>query len=112
MLRRSKRHPSIEPPHPGEGLREDHLPALKISKAAFARALGVSRQTVYDLLDERFSLTAEMAVRLEAVVGGSAESWLNLQMEHDLWHARRKVDVSKLRRLRAPEDEDAEPSVA
>jgi addiction module HigA family antidote len=112
MVQKSKRHPSIEPHHPGEALREDHLPALGISKAAFARALGVSRQTVYDLLDERYSLTAEMAVRLEAVVGGSAEMWLNVQMAHDLWHARRNVDVSQLRRLRAPEDEDAESSVA
>jgi addiction module HigA family antidote len=112
MLGKSKRHPSIEPPHPGEGLREDHLPALEISKAEFARALGVSRQTVYDLLEERYSLTAEMAVRLEAVVGGSAESWLTLQMEHDLWHARRNVDVSKLRGLRAPADAESDSSAA
>ena len=102
MLFRSKRHPSIPVSHPAEYLREDALPALDISKTAFARALGVSRQTLYDLLDEKQGISAAMALRLEKVIGGSAESWLNLQMSYDLWKARQHVDVSKLKRLREP----------
>ena len=101
MLQRSKRHPSIEPHHPAETISEDVLPGLGMSKLAFAKALGVSRQTLHDLLTQKQGVSAQMAVRLEAVIGGSAEMWLNLQAAHDLWHARRKVDTSKLKRLRA-----------
>ncbi len=106
MLRKSKRHPSIRVPHPAEYLREDCLPALGISKTAFAKALGVSRQTLYDLLDEKQGVTAAMALRLEAVVGSTAEHWLNLQIAHDLWKARQSVNVSKLKRLREKLDAD------
>ncbi len=102
MLCRSKRHPSIQASHPADYFHEFGLPALGISKTELAKALGISRQTLYDLLDKRQGVTASMAVRLEKVIGGSAESWLNLQMAHDLWKARRQVDVSKLKRLREP----------
>lgn len=100
MVAKSKRHPSIVPHHPGETLRETVLPALGISKVAFAEALGISRQTLYDLLAERQGVTAEMAVRLEAVVGSSAELWLNVQLTRDLWLARHEVDTSGMKRLR------------
>lgn len=100
MVTRTKRHPSIKPPHPAETLREDVLPALGVSKVALAEALGVSRQTLYDVLAEKQGVSAAMAIRLEAVVGGSAEMWMNLQASHDLWHARREVDVRALKRLR------------
>ena len=99
---RSKRHLSHPVAHPAEGLREDVLPALGMSKTEFAKALGVSRQTLYDLLDEKQGITAAMAVKLEAVVGGSAEFWLRRQATYDLWKARKQVDVSKLKRLREP----------
>lgn len=108
MLRKSKRHPNIPMSHPAVSLREDHVPALQISKTEFARALGISRQTLYDLLDERQGITANIALRLEKVIGGSAEFWLNRQMAYDLWRTRREVDVSKLRRLRAPADDTLE----
>ena len=58
-----ERHHSIDPVHPGEILREDILPALSMSKTAVAAALGVSRQTLYDILNEQQPVTAEMAVR-------------------------------------------------
>jgi addiction module HigA family antidote len=102
MMRRSKRHPSIPVPHPAEYFHEFALPALGISKTALAKALGISRQTLYDFLDERQGVTATMALRLEKVVGGSAEHWLRLQTAHDLWKARRQVDVSRLKPLREP----------
>jgi antitoxin HigA-1 len=93
--------------HPGQYLREDALPALGTSKTAFAQALGVSRQTVYDLLDEKQGISAAMAVRLEAVVGSTADFWLRRQTAYDLWKARQEVDVSGLTRLQ-PQGQPAE----
>lgn len=97
---RSKRHPSIAVSHPAVFLRDHMLPELGMSKTAFAKALGVSRQTLYDFLDEKQGVSASMALRLELVVGASAEHWLALQAAHDLWKARRELDLSNLRRLR------------
>ena len=79
-----ERHPSMEPAHPGEILREDILPALSVSKTAVADALGISRQTLYDILNEKQPVTAEMAVRFGKLFGNGARFWINLQRSHDL----------------------------
>lgn len=92
------RHGDIRPSHPAE-LIDDSLQEIGMSKAALARALGISRNTLYVLLDQRQAVTAAMAVRLEAVLGSTAETWLALQASHDLWRARREVDVSGLERV-------------
>ena len=89
-----ERHPSIDPVHPGEILREDILPALAMSKTAVAAALGVSRQTLYDILNEQQPVTAEMAVRFGKLFGNGAGFWANLQRSYDLAVAERTVDVS------------------
>ena len=99
-MRPTKRHPSIRPPHPGAIIAEG-LGDTSITRANLAKALGVSRNTLYKLLSGKQALTAEMALRISAVWGGSPEMWLNLQMDHDLWHAQRNLDVSKLPRLYA-----------
>ena len=91
-----KRHPSLLPVHPGEILREDVLPALGMTKTAVAGALGISRQTLYDILNEKQPVTAEMAVRLGKLFGNGAAFWLNLQRAHDLAIAERTVDVSEI----------------
>ena len=98
-----ERHPSLVPAHPGEILREDIMPALSISKTAMAGALGVSRQTLYDILNERQPVTAEMAVRFGKLFGNGAGFWINLQRAHDLAIAERTVDVSGIPTLQAPE---------
>ena len=90
----AKRHPSLVPVHPGEILREDVLPALGTTKTAVAGALGISRQTLYDILNEKQPVTAEMAVRFGKLFGNGAAFWLNLQRAHDLAIAERTVDVS------------------
>ena len=95
----SKRHSSIVPVHPGEILRDDAFPALKITKPALADALGVSRQTLHDIMSLKRAITPEMAIRLEAVVGSTAETWLAMQLERDLWQARKTLDVKGLKRL-------------
>lgn len=95
------RHASIAPMHPGELLREDVLPALDMSKTAVAAALGISRQTLYDIIGECQPVTAEMAVRLGKLLGNGAQFWLTLQRNYDLALAQAHVDVSKVPTLHA-----------
>ena len=95
------RHPSIVPAHPGEILREDILPSLALSKTAVAEALGISRQTLYDILNEKQPVTAEMAVRFGKLFGNGARFWVNLQRSHDLAVAEHTVDVSGIPTLAA-----------
>jgi antitoxin HigA-1 len=82
----------IRPPHPGELLREDFLPDYEISVTQFAEAIGVSRQTVNELLRERRSVSPEMALRLSRIFGNTPEFWLNAQQAVDLWDAERKIE--------------------
>lgn len=79
----------MRPTHPGEILREDIIPALRMSKVLVAKALRVSRQTLHDLLAARQGVTPLLALKLERVVGGSAEMWMNLQRDYDLSIVRR-----------------------
>jgi antitoxin HigA-1 len=95
------RHTSIDPVHPGELLREDAFPALGLTKPALAEALGVSRQTLHEIMTTKRGVSPEMAIRLEAVVGSTAETWLALQVQRDLWEARKRIDVTKLKKLDA-----------
>jgi len=74
----------LRPLHPGELLREDVLPALDKPKAEIARALGVSRHTLYELLAERQPVTPQMAHRLGKLCGNGAEIWGRLQLRYDL----------------------------
>ena len=97
----SERHDSIDPIHPGELLREDILPALDMSKSAVAMALGISRQTLYDIINEKQSVTAEMAVRFGKLFGNGSGFWVNLQRNYDLARAERSVDVSGIPTLEA-----------
>ena len=74
------------PTHPGELLREDILPDIGISKAEFARRLYVSRQTVYDILNEKAAVTPNLALRLGKLFGNSPLMWVNMQNSYDLWN--------------------------
>lgn len=85
--------------HPGAIIREDALPELALSKSEFAAALGISRQMLHGILTEKHPVTVEMAVRLGHVLGNGPNLWINLQKAHDLWHAERTVDTSKLKVL-------------
>jgi antitoxin HigA-1 len=81
----------LRPMHPGEHLREDILPALGKPKAEIARLLGVSRQTLYDVLNEKQPVTANLALRIGKLVGGGAEIWLRMQQAYDLEIAERAL---------------------
>lgn len=85
------------PIHPGEILQEEFLAPANITQERFARALGVSRRTVNEIVRGRRSVTAEMAIRLSKVLGTSAEMWLGLQADYDLLTAPRVVGLRRLR---------------
>jgi addiction module HigA family antidote len=87
----NKRERKVRPTHPGEMLREDFLPDYGLTVSSFAKALGVSRQTVNELLRERRAVSAEMALRLARLFGNSPEFWLNAQRAVDLWEAARNI---------------------
>jgi antitoxin HigA-1 len=96
----SKRHPSVEPAHPGE-IIANGLDETGVKRSDLAKALGISRNTLYKLLEGKQGVTAEMALRLSAVWGGAPEMWLRMQAENDLWHAERNIDTSRLERIKA-----------
>lgn len=87
---KSLRNPNRRPTHPGAVLREDVVAALKITQGEFAKLLGVSRVTVSLVLNERRALSADFAMRLEKLLGASAESWLRMQEAVDLWETRQR----------------------
>ena len=74
----------LSPVHPGEILKEDVLPSVGLSVTAAARALGVSRQLLHDILAERRPLSAVMCLKLSRLLGGSPEVWMRLQAAYDL----------------------------
>ena len=88
------RNPDRQPTHPGELLREDVLPAVGKPKAEIARLLGISRQQLYDILDEKKPVSPAMAVRLGKLFGNGATLWVRMQGAYDTWQAERDVDVS------------------
>jgi addiction module HigA family antidote len=85
------RERAVRPTHPGEMLREDFLPDYELTVTSFAKALGVSRQTVNELLRERRAVSPEMALRLSRLFGNTPEFWLNAQRAVDLWEAERTI---------------------
>ncbi|MBD3387433.1 MAG: HigA family addiction module antidote protein [Candidatus Altiarchaeales archaeon] len=96
-----KRH--ISPTHPGEMLREDFMPDYGLTTASLDRVLGVSRQSVNELLRERRSISPIMALRLSRLFGNSPEFWLNAQHERDLWESeqRHREELSRIHPLNA-----------
>ena len=87
------------PPHPGEVLKKLCLDPIGLSVTETARSLGVSRKTLSGILNGRGGISPEMAVRLSIAFGTSAESWLNQQLQYDLWHAeksRKRLHVTRL----------------
>jgi antitoxin HigA-1 len=88
----------IRPTHPGAMLREDFLPDYGLTVSSFAKAIGVSRQTINELLRERRAVSPEMALRLARLFGNSPEFWLNAQRAVDLWDAA-KTAKDKIERI-------------
>jgi addiction module HigA family antidote len=89
------------PPHPGEILRSLCLEPLSLSVTDAAKALGVSRKTLSAVLNGRAGISPEMAVRLSIAFDTTAESWLNQQVQYDLWLAEKRRKSLKVARLAA-----------
>ncbi len=87
------------PPHPGEVLKELCIEPLNITVTEAAEALGVSRKTLSAILNGRAGISPEMAIRLAKAFGTSPESWLNQQMQYDLWQAEQTIGDIEVKRL-------------
>ena len=87
------------PPHPGRIVRQECIEALGLTVSRAARALGVTRQTLNNLVNGRAGVSPEMAIRLSKAFGSSPEVWLGLQMEYDLAQAEKKAGRIKVERV-------------
>ena len=87
------------PPHPGEILREFCIEPLHLSVTRAAEGLGVSRKTLSAILNGRAGISPEMAIRLSKAFDTSAESWLNQQVQYDLWLAEKNAGDMKVEQL-------------
>lgn len=87
------------PPHPGEVIRELCLEPLGVSVTAAAKALGVSRKNLSELLNGKIGISPEMALRLSIAFDTTPESWLTQQMHYDLWQAQKRRKLLHVERL-------------
>jgi len=101
----ARRDPKRRPTHPGEILREDVLPSLKMTVKDAAAALGVSRQMLHGILNGSAAVTPEMALRLGKFCGNGPDLWLRMQQAHDLWEAKRNIaaELAKIATHKAPQ---------
>ena len=89
------------PPHPGGIVRRQCLQPLGLSVTRAAEGLGVTRQALSDLVNEKAGVSTEMAIRLSKAFGSTPETWLSMQMAYDLWQARERVDEISVERFKA-----------
>ena len=87
------------PPHPGEFIRETYLTPYSVSVRSLAESLGVSPSTVTRVINGASAVSPEMALRLSKALGRSPESWLAMQHNYDLWHARKVTDLSHVSQI-------------
>ena len=97
------------PPHPGEVLKELYLEPLELTVAAAARALGVSRKHLSQIVHGHKNVAPEMALRLATAFSTTPALWLNLQSNYDIWQVRQRADLSEVEVLFSEEAEPAQP---
>ena len=97
----AKRNPNRPPTHPGFLLADTVLPATGKSKAEIARLLGISRQQLYAILDEKAPVSPAVAVKLGKLFGNGAGLWARMQAAYDIWEAEQQTDVSNIPTLSA-----------
>jgi addiction module HigA family antidote len=98
---RAARNPNRCPTHPGELLRDVVIPATRRTKTEIASLLGISRQHLHDILEERKPVSPAVAVRLGKLFGDGAGAWVRMQAAYDTWHAEQVVDVSGIPTIKA-----------
>jgi addiction module HigA family antidote len=89
------------PPHPGGVLRRQCLEPLGLTVTEAAKGLGVTRQALSEIVNEKAGISVDMAIRLSKAFGSSPETWLGMQMAYDLWQARDRADTIDVRRFDA-----------
>ncbi len=94
--------PMKNPPHPGRIVRQECLEPLGLSVTGGAKALGVSRNALSELINERRGISPEMAIRLAKAFGSTAEAWAGIQLDYDMAQARKHADRIKVRRIAVP----------
>ncbi len=87
------------PPHPGEFIRETYIEPFEISIRSLAKSLGVASSTLARIVSMRSGISPEMALRLSKALGRSAESWLAMQHNFDLWQAKKTADLSGVQKV-------------
>ncbi|OGI04212.1 MAG: addiction module antidote protein, HigA family [Candidatus Melainabacteria bacterium GWF2_37_15] len=88
------------PCHPGEILREKTLKNLNITVTEFAKLLGVSRQAISEIVNEKRGISPQMALRLSKALGTSPDLWLRMQMSYDLWQAKQSINLDNIRLIK------------
>ena len=101
MATQSLRDPKRRPTHPGTILREDVLPALGMTQKEFANWIGVSRLTVSEILNEKRTITPDMAMRLGKALGNGPQIWLRMQQTLDLWELAQQNKYQWIKTLEA-----------
>ena len=94
--------PMENPPHPGEIVRWECLEPMGLTITRAAEGLGVTRQALSDLVNEKSGISVEMSLRLSQAFGSTPETWLGMQMAYDLWQARDRGKQIKVERFAAP----------
>ena len=89
----------VNPPHPGGIVKRECLEPLGLSVTKAAEGLGVSRQALSELVNEKSAVSAEMAIRLSKAFGSSPETWLGMQTAYDLWEVRGRASQFQVRRF-------------
>ena len=98
----------FDPPHPGEIVREECLLPLMLSVTKGAEVLGVTRQALNNLVNEKSGISPEMAIRLERAFGSEAGFWMRLQISYDLAQARKDASLNEIKRF-VPPPESSQP---
>ncbi len=94
--------PMNNPPHPGEMIKSECLEALGLSITRAAQGLGVTRQALSDLVNQKAGISIEMSFRLSQAFGSTPETWLGMQQAYDLWQAREQAEGIEVERFAVP----------
>ena len=94
--------PMHDPCHPGEIVKYECLEPLGLSVTRAAKGLGVTRQALSDLINEKSGVSVDMAIRLSKAFGSTPETWLGMQMAYDLWQARERAESIQVERFEIP----------
>ena len=92
--------PMYNPPHPGEFIKEIYIAPYDISVRKVSESLDVSPSTLNRIINCESNISPEMALRLSKALGRSPESWLAMQDQYDLWHAKKRINLSNVKKIK------------